>query len=126
MLIAAARLTAAFPLLVALLVVFGSSSTALAFDIQNRWSATQLDGGNLQRGDPVNLRWSIVPDGKSYDRSANSQLVQFLDDGWNVPAAQRMPDFTNRPWWSVINNAYAQYARVSGVTLTYVPEQDAS
>jgi hypothetical protein len=102
------------------------TSPALAFDIENGWSATQLDGGNLQRGDPVNLRWSIVPDGRSYDRSANSQLVQFLDDGWNVPAAQRTPDFTNRPWWSVINNAYAQYARVSGVTLTYIPEQDAS
>src|ERR1700761_6268271 len=119
MLNAAARLIAALPVLAALQLVFGSSSAALAFDIENRWSATQLDGGNLQRGDPVNLRWSIVPDGKSYDRSANSQLVQFLDDGWNVAAAQRTPDFTNRPWWAVINNAYAQYARVSGVSLTY-------
>ena len=47
-----------------------SLPTATAFDIVNRWGATQLDGPNLQRGDPVTLRWSIVPDGKSYDRSA--------------------------------------------------------
>src|SRR5689334_19537296 len=107
-------------------VMLATPQFATGFDIVNRWSSTQLDGPNLQRGDPVNLRWSIVPDGKSYDRSANSQLVQFLDDGWNVGAAMRTPDFTNRPWWSVINNAYAQYARVSGVTLTYVAEQDAS
>lgn len=102
---------------------------AAAFDIGGRWSATQLDGSGLQRGDPVTLRWSIVPDGKSYERSSpgkTSNLVQFLDDGWNVPAAQRTPDFTNRAWWTVINDAYAQYSRVSGVTLTYVPEQDSS
>lgn len=102
---------------------------AFAFDIGGRWSSTQIDGGGLQRGDPVTLRWSIVPDGKSYERSSagkTSNLVQFLDDGWNVPAAQRTPDFTNRAWWNVINNAYAQYSRVSGVTLTYVAEQDAA
>ncbi|MBX3433670.1 MAG: matrixin family metalloprotease [Pirellulales bacterium] len=66
-----------------------------------------------------------MPDGQSYDRSSNSQLVQFLDDGWNVPAASRTPDFANRPWWTVINNAYAQYSRVSGITLTYIAEQTA-
>jgi serralysin len=103
-----------------------SAAPARAFDIVNRWTATQVNGQNLQRGDPVTLRWSIVPDGKSYSRSANSQVIQFLDDGWNVPAAQRMPDFTNRLWWTVINNAYAQYARVSGITLVYAPEQNAT
>jgi hypothetical protein len=105
---------------------FATPRIVRAFDIVNRWSATQVDGGNLQRGGAVNLRWSIVPDGKSYDRSANSQLIQFLDDGWNVAAAQRTPDFTNRPWWTAINNAYAQYARVSGISLSYIAEQDAA
>src|SRR5690606_20424451 len=67
--------------------------------------------------------------GQTYERSSPgkvSNLVQFLDDGWNIPAAQRTPDFTNRSWWHVINNAYAQYGRVSGVTLVYVAEQDAA
>lgn len=101
------------------------ASHATAYDIVNRWGATQLDGGNLQRGDAVTLRWSIVPDGQSYSRSANSQLVQFLDDGWNVPAANRVPSLSGRPWWGVINQAYLQFGRVSGASLVYVPEQNA-
>lgn len=97
---------------------------AVAYDIVNRWTSTQLNGGNLQRGDAVTLRWSIVPDGQSYSRSNNSQLVQFLDDGWNVPAAQRVPSFSGRPWWGVMNQAYQQFGRVSGVTMVYIPEQN--
>ena len=99
------------------------ATNAAAYDIVNRWSNTQIDGGGLQRGDPATLRWSMVPDGHGYSRSNNSQLIDFLDDGWNVAAAQRTPDFTNRPWWTVINNAYAQYGRVSGISMVYVPEQ---
>lgn len=104
-------------------MLFGSGHAG-AYDIVNRWSQTQVDGGNLQRGDAVTLRWSIVPDGQSYSRSNNSQLVQFLDDGWNVPAAQRVPSFSGRPWWGVINQAYQQFGRVSGVTMIYIPEQN--
>ncbi|BBO31617.1 matrixin family metalloprotease [Lacipirellula parvula] len=99
---------------------------AAAYEIVNRWSATQVDGGGLQRGDPVTLRWSIVPDGESYSRSSNSQLVQYLDDGWNIPAAQRTPDYTNRSWWTVMNTAYAQFARVSGIRMEYVAEKFAN
>jgi hypothetical protein len=99
---------------------------ARAYDIVNRWSATQVNGGNLQRGDAVTLRWSIVPDGQSYSRSANSQLIQFLDDAWNVPAPQRTPIFINRPWFTVINRAYQQFGRVSGVNMVYVAEQTAT
>lgn len=96
---------------------------ANAYEIFNRWSGTQTDGYGLRRGDPVTLLWSIVPDGRVYSRATDSQLVGFLDDGWNVPELDRTPDFTNRPWWLVINNAYAQYARVSGIAFQYVAEQ---
>jgi hypothetical protein len=99
-----------------------TAANALAYDIVNRWSATQIDGGGLQRGDPVTLRWSIVPDGQSYSRSNNSELVDFLDAAWGVRPGPRRFDFTSRPWWTVIDNAYAQYSRVSGVLLDYVPE----
>ena len=102
------------------------SGQAWAYDIVNRWGATQVDGGGLQRGDPVTLRWSIVPDGQTYSRSANSQLIQYLDDGWNIPAAQRVPDLTGRSWWSVMNTAYQQFGRVSGVNMVYVAEQNAN
>jgi hypothetical protein len=111
---------------VCLLALAVAAGRADAFDIFNRWGATQLNGGGLQRGDPVTLRWSVVPDGHSYSRSGNSKLIAFLDDGWNVPAASRTPTFTNRPWWTVMNNAYAQYGRVSGINMLYVNEVNAS
>jgi hypothetical protein len=101
-----------------------ASTNAAGYDIVNRWNATQLDGGGLQRGDPVTLRWSIVHDGQSYSRSGNSQLVQYLDDGWNVPANQRVPSFSNRLWWVAMNRAYQQFGRVSGINMVYVPEQN--
>jgi hypothetical protein len=103
-----------------------AANGARAFDIAGRWGATQLDGGGLQRGDPVTLRWSVVPDGRSYSRASNSKLIAFLDDGWNVPAASRTPTFTTRPWWTVMSNAYAQFGRVSGITMTYVAEANAA
>jgi serralysin len=118
------------PLLLSLLAVgaagLGEPTSSYGYDIVNRWSSTQVDGGGLQRGDPVTLRWSIVPDGQSYSRSSNSQLIQYLDDGWNIPAAQRVPDLTDRSWWKVMDTAYQQFARVSGITMVYVPEQNAN
>jgi serralysin len=113
-------------LLAAGVIVLACSNQARAYDIVNRWGATQVDGGGLQRGDPVTLRWSIVPDGQSYSRSSNSQLIQYLDDGWNVRAAQRVPDLTGRSWWNVMNTAYQQFGRVSGVNMVYVAEQNAN
>jgi hypothetical protein len=113
-------------LVTATVSTLGFLGQARAYDIVNRWTATQVDGGGLQRGDPVTLRWSVVPDGKSYSRSANSQLIQYLDDGWNIPAAQRGPDFTNRSWWNVMDVAYQQFGRVSGINMVYVAEQNAN
>ncbi|MBA4106626.1 MAG: hypothetical protein C0485_12785 [Pirellula sp.] len=107
-------------------VTMACFSQARAYDIVNRWGATQVNGGGLQRGDPVTLRWSLVPDGQAYSRSGNSQLIQYLDDGWSVPAAQRVPDLTGRSWWGVMNTAYQQFGRVSGVSMSYVAEQNAN
>jgi hypothetical protein len=95
---------------------------SLGYEIGGRWTETQRDGGGIERGDPITLLWSIVPDGESYERSSNSDLIDYLDDGWNVPAAARTPLLTSRPWWSVINSAYAQYNRVSGLRMAYVSE----
>ena len=108
------------------LLAICAAMNASAYDIVNRWSGTQINGGGLQRGDPVTLRWSVVPDGQSYSRSTNSQLIEFLDEGWNIPAAQRLPDLTNRAWWQVMDDAYAQYGRVAGFTMVYTPEQNAA
>lgn len=99
---------------------------ALAFDIVNRWTTTQIDGPGISRGDSITLLWSIVPDGQSYDRSSNSDLIQYMDNLWDVPQAEQMPDLTNRVWFGHIQDAYDQYSYVSGLNMIYVPELDTS
>ena len=107
-----------------ILATFVANPTA-AHDIVSRWTATQFDGGGIQRGDPITLFWSIVPDGESYERSASSNLIDYLDDGWNVPLQDRKPILTNRPWWTAMKSAYDQYERVSGIRMAYRSEQNA-
>ncbi|MCG8450092.1 MAG: matrixin family metalloprotease [Pirellulales bacterium] len=92
----------------------------------SRWTNTITDGGGIQRGDAITLLWSVVPDGEGYSLAGNSQLIDYLDDGWNVASGNRTPDLTNRPWWSWMDRVYDQYSRVSGITMTYVPEQNAN
>lgn len=100
------------------------STCANAYDIQNRWTGTKTDGGGISRGDAITLLWSVVPDGESWSRGGSSDLIDYLDVGWNVPAVDRVPDLTNRPWWAMMDRVYEQYERVSGLTLTYEPEQN--
>lgn len=113
-----------------LMVFFMLASTladsAKAYDITNRWTATKTDGGGLQRGDAITVTWSVVPDGESWSRGGPSDLVDYLDVGWNVNVADRTPDLTNRPWWSWMDRVYDQYQRVSGLTMIYDAEQDAA
>src|SRR5687767_6027714 len=57
------------------------------FPLDSRWTATALDGGGLERGDPVTLTWTIVADGTPISPSGSipgeskdgSSLVSFLD-----------------------------------------------
>ena len=97
-----------------------------AYDITNRWTATKTNGGGLQRGDAITVTWSVVPDGESWSRGSNSDLIDYLDVGWSVNVADRTPDLTNRPWWDLMDRVYDQYQRVSGLTMIYDAEQDSA
>ena len=101
---------------------FLSINHAYAYDIADRWTNTRVDGGGHNIGDPLTLLWSVVPDGRSYSRASNSNVVQWLDNGWNVSAADRAGSFTSRPWWSVMDRVFEQLDRQSGLTFAYVPE----
>lgn len=107
----------------ALLSVVGAPG-AVAYDITDRWTVTQTDGAGIQRGDAITVTWSFVPDGENWSRGINSDLIDFLDDGWFIDEEDRTPDLTNRIWWDLANQAYEQYTDVSGLTLIYVPEQN--
>lgn len=101
-----------------------SASSSHAYSIGQRWTNTKTNGGGLQRGDSITVTWSVVPDGESWPRGGNSNLIDYLDDGWNVNNNNRTPDLTNRNWWNIMNRVYNQYSRVSGVNMVYEPEQD--
>ena len=100
-----------------------SSSLSVAYDLQGRWTSTKTDGGGIARGDAITLTWSVVPDGEGYSRAGNSNLIDYLDDGWSVAAGDRTPDLTNRVWWDWMDRVYKQYTRVSGLNMVYEPEQ---
>jgi len=110
------------------LLLLGSllGSAANAYDIGNRWTNTQVDGSGIARGDAITLRWSVVPDGEDYSRDNNSEVIEYLDDGWNVEPVDRSADLTNRPWWNWMDRVYDQYSRVSGISMIYVHEQFAN
>lgn len=103
-----------------------SGVPAVAYDIGNRWTNTQVDGPGIARGNAITLSWSIVPDGENYSRAINSEVIAYLDDGWNVAGVDRTPDLTNRPWWGWMDRVYDQYSRVSGISMVYVHEQFAN
>ena len=111
-------------LLAAMVLVFLAPAQSWAWDITNRWTTTKTDGGGNSRGDALTLLWSVVPDGESYSRASNTDLIDYLDVGWNVSQANRTPDLTNRPWWDMMRRVYDQYSRVSGLTMIYEPEQN--
>ncbi len=111
--------------LLCLLFLVGAPAPLYAYDINEWWSNTQTDGGGNSRGDALTLLWSVVPDGEASRGVGNSDVIDALDDGWAVDQADRTPDLTNRPWWSIMDRVYEQYERVSGLTMTYVHEQDA-
>ena len=100
------------------------ATPALGWDITQRWTNTKTDGGGNSRGDALTITWSVVPDGEGYSRAGNSDLIDYLDVGWNVSQGNRTPDLTNRPWWDMMRRVYAQYSRVSGLTMVYEPEQN--
>ena len=110
--------------LVALLAAPLLAAPCWAYDWNSRWTSTKTDGGGIQLGDAITLTWSVVPDGESWSRGGPSDLIDYLDVGWSVAEVDRVPDLTNRPWWAMMDRVYEQYERVSGLTLTYEPEQD--
>ena len=99
---------------------------SFAYDINNRWTRTQVDGRLNGFGDPATLLWSVVPDGIAYSRSPSSNVVSWLDNGWNVPLEDRTSDFTNREWWMVMDRAFEQLDRQTGLTFEYVQEISSS
>ena len=93
------------------------------------WTTSSAGETRTGLGEPIQLTWSVVPDGTQLPRglsepSGNSDLVAFLDQihhGGNSPGGS---DLTQRAWWGLINSAFERWDQVSGVTFNYEPNDD--
>jgi hypothetical protein len=100
------------------------------FRIQTRWSGSVASGSAGVTGDPITLRWSIVPDGTAIPggvgivgESANASSLRSFFDGL-YGAGPGGADLTQRPWFSVFNESFNRWTALSGVTYVYEPADD--
>jgi hypothetical protein len=107
----------------------GPNGGSSPFRLQNRWSATATNGGGLQQGDTTTLTWSIVDDGLSIpsagyagESTANSNLVAFLDGIYG--AGPGGTDFTQRPWFPVMQQVFTNWSAQTGLDFVYVAYDD--
>jgi hypothetical protein len=82
-------------------------------------------------GGPMILTWSIVPDGLNLPTFAAtspnpvSDLIARMDVLYNVAAVDRTVNLTNRPWFTHLSDVLNNYARKTGITYIYLPDDGA-
>jgi serralysin len=110
----------------------GSSTAVAPFQLNSRWSGTVASGSAGGQGDPITLRWSIVPDGTAIPggvgiagESANPSSLRSFFDGL-YGAGPGGSDLTQRPWFTVFNSSFNRWAALSGITYVYEPADDGS
>lgn len=93
----------------------------------DRWSGTATNGFGLNQGQPTTLTWSIVPDGTSVhgyvgEPTADSDLVSWLDGIYG--SGPGGSDYSQRPWFSVVQSAFDRWEELSGIDYVYEPNDD--
>ncbi len=93
----------------------------LAANVDDRWSRTATDGSGIQRGEPITLTWSVVPDGTPIDGApsvgdgnAPSDLEAFLELHYGSSAI----------WIPLIQAALDGWSDGPGVTFLYEANDD--
>lgn len=89
---------------------------------------TNTASGTSGLGKPVDLTWSIVPDGTPMpgglgEPRTPSSIISFLDSihGGVSPGGS---DLTQRDWFPLVESAYERWDQVSGITMNYEPNDD--
>jgi autotransporter-associated beta strand protein len=128
----------AVALLHAVILLAGSASAQDTSLVRNNTNdsmtvgATVTDGSGIPQGNPRTIRWSIVPDGTKLpnfyysgsDPNRPSLLIADLDNDFSVPAGDRGPDLTTRPWFASFQNMVDRIANKTGFTFVYEPNDD--
>lgn len=98
-----------------------------------RWFSSATDSGPLYQGDPMTLTWSFLPDGAPQGggftcgvpgetAGAPSDLIAFLDGlHGSGPGGG---DLTQRPWFTIFQQAFDNWGAMNGVHYVYEPADD--
>ena len=106
-----------------LLAIIGLPASASAYVPGDRWTTT-ASGSASSEGDPVTLTWSFARDGLSIPGEGSSNLIDFLDDLFNVTSGGT--NFQTRPWFDLVEQSFARWTEVSGVNFIYEPNDSGS
>jgi hypothetical protein len=106
-------------------------SPEAAQQASTRWFFTATDGFTGSDGKAVTLTWSIVPDGtlivdNLVDENGNpttrpSNLIEKLNEAYG---ASPDSNIQNAPWFSIFENAFAEWAAVTGNIYVYETADD--
>ena len=98
------------------------------FRITGRVSDTATDGSTGSVGTPINLTWSIVPDGtdlfEAGEPDSPSNLIATLGNIFGGPTTNSTTGYQGRPWFSVFAESFDRLSQVAGVTYIYEPNDD--
>ncbi len=92
----------------------------------NPWLTT-ASGTRGDRGEPVTLTWSIVPDGTNITDGGvssfgPSDLISFLDLEFGTDPNSNEPE--DQPWFHFFTDAFGRWSELSGATYVYEPNDD--
>jgi autotransporter-associated beta strand protein len=105
-------------------MLWTAAAPAANFSDGGRWTATAVDGSGKQRGDPLTLQWSIIPDGTpTWDLNQGSNLVGHMDALYG--AGPGGSDLTQRPWFGYYARIFTLLTNQTGLTCVYVPDDGA-
>lgn len=105
-------------------------AAATQFNENDRWGTNANFSEAPEQGLPTILTWNVVPDGTfiagfNGEPDAPSDLIAFLDTAYGVTNGN-LNDITDRPWFTVIESAFANISDSTGVTYVFEPADDGS
>jgi uncharacterized repeat protein (TIGR01451 family) len=99
-----------------------------ALQIATHWSRTATNGtGQGTQGQPVTIRWSIVPDGTSIpatDSGESSDPSNLRARMAAIYGGSATGDPAAQPWFSVFQAVFDNLAALSGLRFVYEPNDD--
>ncbi len=86
-----------------------------------------------KKGDPVTITWGIIPDGTVMPDYATtpgtklkSNFVSSIDKAYKYKGDTKGTDYSNRPWFKVMQKSLSEFESKTGISYEYVPYDDGS